>query len=42
MKINTAPEDRRAMQQLNITDPMAVDAGPRGSRSSVSATTSSI
>jgi len=25
-EINTAPEDRRAMQQLNITDPMAVDA----------------
>ncbi|QHO71048.1 hypothetical protein BHD05_07215 [Marisediminicola antarctica] len=25
-EINTAPEGRRAMQQLNITDPMAVDA----------------
>ena len=25
-EINTAPEDRRAIQQLNITDPMAVDA----------------
>ena len=25
-EINTAPEDRRAMHQLNITDPMAVDA----------------
>lgn len=25
-EINTAPEDRRAMQQLNITDSMAVDA----------------
>ncbi len=25
-EINTAPEDRRAMQQLNITDPLAVDA----------------
>ncbi len=25
-EINTAPEARRAMQQLNITDPMAVDA----------------
>lgn len=25
-EINTAPESRRAMQQLNITDPMAVDA----------------
>ena len=25
-EIKTAPEDRRAMQQLNITDPLAVDA----------------
>ncbi|MBG6212476.1 MAG: SDR family NAD(P)-dependent oxidoreductase [Cryobacterium sp.] len=25
-EINTAPEGRRAMQQLNITDPLAVDA----------------
>ncbi len=25
-EINTAPESRRAMQQLNITDPLAVDA----------------
>ena len=25
-EINTAPEGRRAMQQLNMTDPMAVDA----------------
>ncbi len=25
-EINTAPEDRRGMQQLNMTDPMAVDA----------------
>jgi len=25
-EINTAPESRRAMQNLNITDPMAVDA----------------
>ncbi|MBG6107821.1 SDR family oxidoreductase [Frigoribacterium sp. CG_9.8] len=25
-EINTAPSDRRAMQQLNITDPMEVDA----------------
>jgi short-subunit dehydrogenase len=25
-EINTAPEGRRDMQQLNITDPMAVDA----------------
>jgi short-subunit dehydrogenase len=25
-EINTAPESRRAMQQLNVTDPMAVDA----------------
>ncbi len=25
-EINTAPESRRTMQQLNITDPMAVDA----------------
>ena len=25
-EINTAPKSRRAMQQLNITDPMAVDA----------------
>jgi hypothetical protein len=25
-EINTAPEGRREMQQLNISDPMAVDA----------------
>ena len=25
-EINTAPEGRREMQQLNITDPLAVDA----------------